>query len=94
MQEGGGVPLQEGGGFLCRKGVPRGFLGWFLCRKGGGSCAGRGFLGVPWTVRVQEGGGGFLSDMHMPEPTHSAQLKPSNGPPLALPLLLTPGTQY
>ena len=42
MQEGGswGVPgmdpVQEGGGFLCRKGVPRGFLRQFMCRKGGG----------------------------------------------------------
>ena len=51
--------------------------------------------------RVQEGGflcrkgeGGFLSDMHMPHPTHGAQLKPSNGPPLALPMPLTLGKQY
>ena len=39
----------RGGGFLCRMGVPGGFLGWFLCRKGGGgSCAGWGFLGGSW----------------------------------------------
>ena len=64
--------MQEGGGFLCRKRVPGGFLGQSLCRKGGG----------------------FMSDMHMPQPTHGAQLKPSNGPPLALPLPLTLGAQY
>ena len=37
--------MQEGGGFLCRKGVPWGIMGCFLCGKGGCSCAGRGFLG-------------------------------------------------
>ena len=79
--------------FLCRKGVPGGFVGWFLCRKGGGSCAGCGFLGGSWDSSCA-GRGGFLSDMHMPQPTHGAQLKPSNGPPLALPLPLTLGKQY
>ena len=65
--------MQEGGGFLWRKGVPGGFLGRFLCRKGGG---------------------GFPSGMHMPQPTHCAELEPSNSPPLALPLPLTLGNQY
>ena len=67
----GGVPVQEGGGFLCRKGVPRVFLGWFLCRKGGGFLCRMGvhggFLGQ-FLCRK----GGFLSDMHMPQPTHCA----------------------
>ena len=53
----------------------------------GGSWGGSG------TVPVEEGGA-FPSDMHMPQPTRGAQLKPSNRPPLALPLLLTLGTQY
>ena len=92
---GRGVPVQEGGGFLCRKGVPGGFLGWFLCRKGGGFLyrmgVPGGFLGQ---FLCRKGGGGFLSDMHMPQPTHGAQLKPSNSPPLALPLPLTLGKQY
>ena len=51
-----------------------------------------GSWGVPGMVPVQEEGG-FLSEMHMSQPTHGAQLKPSKGPPLALPLLLTLGTQ-
>ena len=42
-----------------------------------------GSWGVPGTVLVQ-GGGGFLSGMHMPQPTHCAQLQPSNCPPIAL----------
>ena len=53
-----------------------------------------GSWGVPGTVPVQEGGGGFLNDMHMPQPTHRAQFKPSNNPSLALPLPLTLGKQY
>ena len=86
--------MQEGKGFLCRKGVPGGFVGWLLCGKGGGvRVQDGGSGGVPGTVPVQEGGG-FLSDMHMPQPTHGAQLKPSNSPPLALPLPLTLGKQY
>ena len=90
--------MQEGS----RKGLGRVQEGGFLCRKGGASCARRGggvpmqeggSWGVPGTVPVQEREG-FLSDVHMPQPTHGAQLKPSNSPPLALPLPLTLGTQY
>ena len=60
--------------------------GGFLCR-----------MGVPGGLLGQflcRKGGGFLSDMHMLQPTHGAQLNPSNGPPLALPLPLTLGKQY
>ena len=89
------APVQEGGGgLLCKKGLPRGFLGWFLCRKGWGvPVQDGGSWGVLGTVPVQEGGG-FLSDMHMPQPTHCAQFKPSNSPHLASPLPLTLGKQY
>ena len=85
MQEGGGVPVQEGGSWGVPATVP-------VQEGGGGAVQEGGSWGIPGTVPVQEGG--FLSDMHMPQPTHGAQLKPSNGPPLALPLPLTLGTQY
>ena len=86
--------MQQGGGILCRKGVPRGFLGWFLCMKGGGFLnkkgVAEGFLGR-FLCRK---GGGFLSGMHMPQATHCAQLEPSTCHPLALRLPLTLGNQY
>ena len=86
MQEGGGVPVQEGGSW--------GVLGMVPVQEGGGVPVQEGgSWGVPGTVPIQEGGG-VLCDMHMPQPKHGAQLKPSNGPPLALLLLLTLGTQY
>ena len=80
----------QGGGFLCRKGFP-GMVpvqegGGFLCRMG----VPGGFLGQ-FLCRK---GGGFLIDMHMPQPTHCTQLKPSNSPTFALPLPLTLGKQY
>ena len=53
-----------------------------------------GSWGVPGTGVLCRKGGGFLSAIHMPQPTHDAQLKPSNSPPLALPLPLTLGKQY
>ena len=78
--------VQEGS----RKGPGRGVP---VHEGGGAPVQEGGSWGVPGTVPVQEGGG-FLSDMHMPQPTHGAQLKPSDSPPLALPLPLTLGTQY
>ena len=75
--------MQEGGGFVCRKGVFGGFLRWFLCRKGGGSYAGRGFLRGSSDGSCA-GRGGFLSGMRMPQPTHCARFQLSNRPPLAL----------
>ena len=109
-REGGGVPVLQGS----KKGLRRGNGRGVPVQEGGGSCAGRGFLGGSWDSScagrggfpMQEGGSwgvpgtvpmheraGFLSGMHMPQPTHSAQFKPSNSPPLALPLLLTLGNQ-
>ena len=53
-----GVLVQEGGGFLCRKGARKGPGRVFLYKKGG-SC------GVPGTVPGQEGGG-FLCRKGVP----------------------------
>ena len=74
--------MQEGGSW----GVP----GMVPVQEGGGSCARWGFLGGSWDSSCA-GRWGFLSDMHMPQATRCAQFKPSNSPPLALPLPLTLG---
>ena len=62
--------MQEGGGFLCRKG-PRTVQeavqeGGFLCRKGAGSCAGRKFLGRSQDGSCAGRGGGFLCRKGVP----------------------------
>ena len=73
--------MQEGG-FLCWKGVPRGFVGQFVCSKEGGSCAGRGFLWGAWDSSCA-GKGGFLSGMHMTQPYDTM---PSSSPQTTHPL--------